>query len=359
MNIEENKKMNLVKNENKKKYIYIDVAKGIGMFFVIWGHIILHGPIYNFIYSFHMPLFFFLSGLLFTASKYKTIREFVKRRIKTLIIPYLIFSFITYFYWVLVERSISGNEEPIWKPLIEIFISQGSSGYMIHNIPMWFVLCLFLVEILYYFLYKVSRDNKIKLYVIVAILTTLGYLMTMKNSFFDFSTLFWSADIALVALPFYTIGNLISEKNGKEKIEELVEKNKKISFLTFAILIIILSITCNINGPISMGNAQLGNIIGFYINAFIGIIAILIASVITKKSKLLQFLGHNSFFIMATHFPIRKPIIIMIAMLFATSSNTIYNSPILSLLVAILTLIVEIVLIKVISIIKIKKDDKK
>lgn len=60
----------------KNRISYIDIAKGIGIFLVIWGHIILNGPAYNIIYAFHMPLFFFLSGLVFSKSKYKNIKEF-------------------------------------------------------------------------------------------------------------------------------------------------------------------------------------------------------------------------------------------------------------------------------------------
>ena len=47
-------KMQIMKN----RISYIDIAKGIGIFLVIWGHIILSGPAYNIIYAFHMPLFF-------------------------------------------------------------------------------------------------------------------------------------------------------------------------------------------------------------------------------------------------------------------------------------------------------------
>ena len=54
----------------KNRISYIDIAKGIGIFLVIWGHIILSGPAYNIIYAFHMPLFFFLSGFVFSKNKF-------------------------------------------------------------------------------------------------------------------------------------------------------------------------------------------------------------------------------------------------------------------------------------------------
>ena len=49
----------------KNRISYIDIAKGIGIFLVIWGHIILSGPAYNIIYALHMPLFFSYQVLYF------------------------------------------------------------------------------------------------------------------------------------------------------------------------------------------------------------------------------------------------------------------------------------------------------
>lgn len=45
----------------KSRDIAVDVAKGIGILLVILGH--LKNPLMDFIYAFHMPLFFFVSGM--------------------------------------------------------------------------------------------------------------------------------------------------------------------------------------------------------------------------------------------------------------------------------------------------------
>lgn len=53
--------------ESNKRVLYIDVMKGIGILMVALGHCIpnVDHPIYRAILSFHMPLFFFISGFLF------------------------------------------------------------------------------------------------------------------------------------------------------------------------------------------------------------------------------------------------------------------------------------------------------
>ena len=53
----------------KKHYESIDIAKGIGILLVVFGHLTVGKQnVYSFIYSFHMPLFFLLSGL-FSSNK--------------------------------------------------------------------------------------------------------------------------------------------------------------------------------------------------------------------------------------------------------------------------------------------------
>ena len=58
---------------NTKRLDWIDIAKGIGIILVVLGHTLVPqvretgfaGFLWIFIYNFHMPLFFFLSGYLF------------------------------------------------------------------------------------------------------------------------------------------------------------------------------------------------------------------------------------------------------------------------------------------------------
>lgn len=76
----------MTKNQEK---MYINVVKGIAVVLMLWGHClqygsegafdVFHHPIYQWIYSFHMPLFMLISGYLFYYS-------YQKRELKTLLI---------------------------------------------------------------------------------------------------------------------------------------------------------------------------------------------------------------------------------------------------------------------------------
>lgn len=56
--------------EKQSRTKYVDIAKGLGMLLVVWGHIKQGGLSSDFTYSFHMPFFFFISGMLFNPEKH-------------------------------------------------------------------------------------------------------------------------------------------------------------------------------------------------------------------------------------------------------------------------------------------------
>ena len=75
-----------------KRIEYIDIAKGLGIILVVIGHCI-DGKTFpgTWISSFHMPLFFILSGMCFNASRYTSLIPFFYKRFKTLFLPLLFF----------------------------------------------------------------------------------------------------------------------------------------------------------------------------------------------------------------------------------------------------------------------------
>lgn len=94
---------------NSKHLDWIDIAKGIGIIFVVLGHTIVPQLrnesyigkfLWTFIYNFHMPLFFFLSGLLFEKGlhKYNNKLNFIRKKAHYLILPYLFFSAFAYVF---------------------------------------------------------------------------------------------------------------------------------------------------------------------------------------------------------------------------------------------------------------------
>lgn len=88
-----------------KRILWIDYAKSICIYLVLLGHAHASQPVTDFIYTFHMPLFFFLSGCLFSFEKHPNFKEFAIKRFKGLMVPYLWINLITYLFWLFAGRN--------------------------------------------------------------------------------------------------------------------------------------------------------------------------------------------------------------------------------------------------------------
>lgn len=88
-----------------KRDTTIDIMKCIGIFLVILGHTFHDSGI---IYLFHMPMFFILSGAVMG---YSTHNFSIRRRFKYIMVPYFVFSILSYAYWFLIESRFRTVEE--------------------------------------------------------------------------------------------------------------------------------------------------------------------------------------------------------------------------------------------------------
>lgn len=80
--------------ENKQHYTEISIAKGILIILMVIGHSGTHTLAGDFIYDFHMPCFFLISGFLFKEEYLDNIGTFVGKKIKGLYIPFVKYSLV-------------------------------------------------------------------------------------------------------------------------------------------------------------------------------------------------------------------------------------------------------------------------
>lgn len=112
---------------------WLDVAKGITILLMVLGHTSIPWRLSNFIFAFHMPLFFLASGWCTPWGKYK-VGEFILRKSKTLLVPFIVYSAA-----VLLLAFLSGNKDIT----LEGVCIEGWKGY-----ALWFVPVLFFALIL-------------------------------------------------------------------------------------------------------------------------------------------------------------------------------------------------------------------
>ena len=77
----------------KERLDYIDVAKALGMFAIYLGHFgEKAGYAYLWVFSWHVPFFFFLAGCMVHKEKKRTFPEYALHKGKTIFLPWFIFA---------------------------------------------------------------------------------------------------------------------------------------------------------------------------------------------------------------------------------------------------------------------------
>lgn len=321
---------------------WIDMAKGYGIILTIWAHLILgtllkytdYMILVRWIYTFNMPLFFFLSGFVFN-SKYKFI-EFVKKKIKSLLIPYIAYSFlisIFYFIWNWINYSFDFSF--LYGPLLSLLIQ-------IRCETLWFIACLFWMNIIFYLLIKKIK-SMIKVFVILLFATIVGLI------YYSFGgvSLPWNIDVCFTGLLFFYDGYLLKNKYNMIK-KRMTLKSSILCFICFMIINILcgyLSFSFS-NERFDMYYNEYGIPILSYLSAFAGIgIISIISHWHTFKS--VSYIGRNSIIYYALHQAVMIPILRVIFYRLNLGIYNIYSSPILRffelfIIILILTIINEV-----------------
>jgi len=279
---------------------WIDTCKGLGIFLVVFSHFSAISSINGYLYSFHMPLFFFLSGFLFNSEKYKSYGKFLSRRARSVLVPYFVFFVVTYLSYLLLSRNFGTNsfmefniDAPrIYKPIIGLFYSVDVGDYMHFNRPLWFLTCLFVTDNIFYLLQKIS-PNKIILAVLLFAISIVGYLGYGLLS----SRPPWSGDTALNAVAFYGAGYLIMAPT-KSLMETAVWKRVLAIIPVFSMSLFFHLL----NGRINMAGNVYGNYFYYYPAAFFGIALCILISQWIGKNRVFEYLGRNSLIILCFHF---------------------------------------------------------
>ena len=125
-----------------KRIDWIDFAKAIGIFLIVFGHSIKGTIAHTFVYSFHVPLFFYLTGATFGCRT--GYANFLLKRVKTLLIPYwalmAVSIVIFYFMGSFTADSLDVNTVAFsWKDyILGSLYGNFKTGFLKANAPLWF-----------------------------------------------------------------------------------------------------------------------------------------------------------------------------------------------------------------------------
>ncbi|MEH7440205.1 acyltransferase family protein [Neobacillus drentensis] len=287
-----------VNKQSDARMDWIDMAKGLGMLLVAIGHLLPEGSnIRMFIYSFHMPLFFVLSGIVY---KNTSSSGFFKSR---LFVSYLFFSVTFVIADLLVRVLLLGKYEPssiIWE------VYQTISFYGIN--VLWFVSTIILCKWIMGKLLLIK--NKLAIIGMVGVLFILtgwiGTFYTMSSESYSIIRLALYFPILAILRPlnvliFYVIGYF-----SKKYIIQVIQNRNTTGLVAIGVLILIivwgLTPYC---GNVDVHIMTYENIVLALFTGLSGSVAIIFICSFFQKcftlTAYLRFCGKNSILFMVLH----------------------------------------------------------
>ncbi len=167
-------KTELFTKQKRQRIAYIDVAKGIVIFLMVVGHSYSKpNNIITYIYSFHMPFFFLISGVLYgyrVQNGGHLILNF-NRKVKTLLLPYVIWGAL-YKLFLAVFQIIGGGR------VSDTLLKNGKEFIELKSGAMWFLPVMFIAFLIFLFIYKMKKVG----YVIFVVIMFIGMLAPETNN---------------------------------------------------------------------------------------------------------------------------------------------------------------------------------
>lgn len=264
----------------------IDIAKFICLFLMVYCHIpIAAGYFHESVYSFYMPLFFFVGGLFFNPARFS-----INKGFKTLILPYIYFNLL-----ILVLDSCIGyiyhniSVDAIWGNIKGIIVGscrKNSYGLNLPSDASWFLVAYFFTKIAMRYIF-----NQVNIINTLSITALTICIVLLRNKWTIF---LWNLDSAVLGLVFFYIAYAL-----KDKIFSVMNTKGSIW-----LLLLFFPLTCIswINGQVDMFACNWGeNPLLFFLFALVGILCVLLFGVIVNTvnipMKYLKSILRGSIFI--------------------------------------------------------------
>lgn len=308
--------------------IQLDVLKGLGIILVVFAHT-AHNIASDFVYLFHMPLFFFLSGAALSFSWDADYH--LGKRLYRIMVPYVAFSLLSFFYWRLVESRfrpvhdgdlfpmLSGMLDMGWQQFLNIFLAFSFEDAFLYNVVLWFLPCLLVSTMIY----TCVRRNLGRYEIVgVALVALLGFALS------GFRLPFCS-EIAFAAVPFLWCGRLLYKRLCASA-----------ALVGGGILALAMAVMVMFSPHVDMRIHAYGSWWLFYLVALGLIIPVVIFSrwLVGKEYGILQWLGRNSLVVMCVHEPIKRILLKVFAMVTNMEISDIRQSAVLSIIITVLVI---------------------
>ncbi|KAA8829305.1 acyltransferase family protein [Bifidobacterium tissieri] len=280
---------------------YMDVAKGIGILAVVIGHVVIdygggRTPFVLALYTFHLPLFFIVSGYFFT---YRPgFKAFLAKKCRAYLIPYA-FAAALITVFEIMAQSVLGD-----RPVTE------SASYMLLGFVMqrrfttlWFLAALLLGELMFWLLFRFVKSMPG-----ICVASLVIGLAGVCYSEFVRVPIPWNLDAACVVVLYLAIGAMLKRHDAIAMLER--HRWRNVCILT-AVSVVCTLINLAMNGePYEMFASQYGVFPLTIVAACAGSFAVILLSSGLRGliSDGLSWLGRNTMVFFMLHKSIAMPI---------------------------------------------------
>lgn len=283
-----------------KRLVWLDQLKAISMYLVVLGHSLLKfkkQTLFKFIYSFHMPLFFIISGFTFNPNKYTRILECIKDKFIKLVYPYIMLNVLVLPLWYVNKITGMIPRDSIIKVFIGIFYSNAGVVRAPSNAT-WFLMTMFLAQIIYYTLYHYLKDDK-SVFIMSCVICIIGLLAPLGKEELDAPL---HLDVALVAQFYYGCGYIL--RKNFEYFRKCLEYKTYFKVLVISVTALFF---CIINKQVDLSNELYRNFTYTLITSLsFSFILIYIIYRSGLHLKILSYIGKNTLIILALHIPLLR-----------------------------------------------------
>ena len=279
---------------------YIDIAKFIGVTLMIVCHAGMHNMATSIIYAFHMPLFFFLSGYLYSRKGSAKVDFWngVKKRSRSILIPYFIFALILCF----------GTKKLADWPLL-IYASRDALYASSTFTALWFLPCFFISSVLFLLLTKVRRKSELAYYSSAVGIVLVGFFLSLYRSNLPYGYP-WNFDAALVG-----VGIMVLGSDARSRGASVLNPKWGGVFLLLGICFSLFNLPESLtkgNPHVEMSVSSWGNPLLFILNATLLSMATIVVSKLLESRcnrsvvSLMSFYGANTIVVLCLHGTILK-----------------------------------------------------
>lgn len=291
---------------------WIDLFRAWMMFAIVWGHAMGVGDlgaalVNRYLYSFHVAAFFFVSGYMYSGTNIP-FRRFAGKKCKSLLVPYYIFSLLSIgLFTVLGSVASTGlgvalKSTDILPNILGMLYGNGATGYMKWNLPLWFIPCLFAMNIVFYGVEKPVEALKKRLgvHTVMAGLFAASVLLAVLNYYvLKLKKLPFGLETVVYMLPFYIVGYWL-------RYFPKLFQSKRVSKLAAAVIMLCVGAVFAIvvQNRVDYATSRYENLLAFYVSAFCSVVGFaLLARCLS--CKWLTYMGKNTLPILLMHkFPI-------------------------------------------------------